>query len=154
MFKFSILIFTLYLNSSLADLNKLKKVTDCVCYCPKEDTSSKYKNDKITVENSAISQSIPGGQTKKVDYNYINLPGKSNFVTHYHQRNSTSRSSTRKTNRKTNRKTTKVTKKKYSKKQISMIQRAGENLIKRYQNQARLGYRSNMGTYFNTNDCN
>ena len=97
MFKFSIIIFTLYLNSSLADLNKLKKVTDCVCYCPKEDTSSKYKNDK----NTAISQSIPGGQTKKVDYNYINLPGKSNFVTHYHQRNSTSRSSTRKTNKKT-----------------------------------------------------
>ena len=144
MFKFSIIIFALYLNSTLADLNKLKKVNDCVCYCPKEDTSSKYKNDK----NTAISQSIPGGQTKKVDYNYINLPGKSNFVTHYHQRNSTSRY------RKTNRKTTKVTKKKYSKKQISMIQRAGENLIKRYQNQARLGYRSNMGTYFNTNDCN
>ena len=147
MFKFSIIIFALYLNSTLADLNKLKKVNDCVCYCPKEDTSLDYKN---TVENTATSQSIPGGQTKKVDYNYINLPGKSNFVTHYHQRNSTSRSSTRKTNKKTR----KVTKKKYSKKQISMIQRAGENLIKRYQNQARLGYRSNMGTYFNTNDCN
>ena len=97
MFKFSIIIFALYLNSTLADLNKLKKVNDCVCYCPKEDTSSEYKN---TVQNTAISQSIPGGQTKKVDYNYINLPGKSHFVTHYHRRNSTSRSSTRKNNRK------------------------------------------------------
>ena len=131
MFKFIIPIFVLGLNSILADLNKLKKVNDCVCYCPSEDSS--------------ISQSIPGGnhQTKNVDYNYINLPGRPEFITHYHQRNS-SKSSTRKINRKT----TKVTKKRYTKKQISMIHRAGEDLIKRYQDQARLGYRTNMGTYF------
>ena len=129
MFKFIIPIFVLCLNSILADLNKLKKVNDCVCYCPSEDSS--------------ISQSIPGGnhQTKNVDYNCINLPGRPEFITHYHQRNS-SKSSTRKINRKT----TKVTKKRYTKKQISMIHRAGEDLIKRYQDQARLGYRSNMGT--------
>ena len=124
--KFSFLVGILVISTVFA--NKLKKVNDCVCYCPSDEGLEDHDPDS----------------NHGIDYNYITLPGRPEFVTHYHRRKNSTSNTSQHTSTKRH-KTKKVTKRKYTKKQIEMIQRAGENLIMRYRDQARLGYRSNMG---------
>ena len=126
MMKYIILITVLLFHTTKTQ--KLKKVQNCVCHCPIEELCDNCGENETTQEKVAINPILLG----KIKNGEIRHTFSSKNST-----KSTSTSSRRKTKKK-------VVKKHFSKRQIAMIHRAGEKLIKKYQRQNRFGHR-NMG---------
>ena len=150
MMKYILFMTTMLMLSISAE--RLKKVPNCVCYCPVEELNQcsdcGKKHEEIQIDPGFELLNRPGfiirenaiQNAKNIDNTAHNFPKNNKFTTHYHSKNSSSTSSS-KTHRQTKKK---IIKKHFTKKQIAMIHRAGQKLIQRYQKSNRFGHR-NMG---------
>ena len=123
-----ILLFVTVLTHS-TNSERLKKVQNCVCYCPMNELGSVEAN-----------LGHPNSMLKENAKNIAILPPNKKLATIYQIKNSTT-STSHSTHRKTKKK---IVKKHFSKKQLAMIHRAGEKLTQKYKRQNRFGHR-NMG---------